>query len=160
MRQSANRAGSWYYNAAVERFVRETGIEGFIAAMLCGTLARTFDERKDVMRALDDGESWLARGSVGHCHLYFGRDAIDASLAIDDEARVLHHCDLLEAYTRAEPLPWAAFQIARGRASVAWRRDRSVAAGDALRELRAEARRCGLGSAIPAIDAELRRRDE
>jgi hypothetical protein len=58
----------------------------------------------------------------------------------------------LEDYTRAEPLPWCDFFIARGRVLAAFgqgQRDGEVLAE--LRRLRAEAERIGLTTALPAL---------
>jgi hypothetical protein len=126
-----------------------------MAAPLCATLARASDDPVAALRLLDEGEAWLERGSVGHCHFWFRRDAIDAALAIGDLDRALRHCDALQRYTRAEPLPWSDFHVARGRTSVEWRRSRSQSARDALHALHAQARGRRIGGAMAAIEAEL-----
>jgi hypothetical protein len=59
---------------------------------------------------------------------------------------------LLEAYTRAEPLPWASFFIRRGRALAGIGRGRADAAlHDELEALVAEAERAGLLAAVPLL---------
>ena len=72
----------------------------------------------------DDGERahWLARGaellrlgSVGHNHLWFYRDAIEAMLSAGDAPGALRYVTSLEEYTQVEPLPWAELFAARGR---------------------------------------------
>jgi hypothetical protein len=50
---------------------------------------------------------------------------MDVYLALGELDRVLEHADALAAYTREEPLPWSEFFIARGRALVAYARNRS-----------------------------------
>ena len=49
----------------------------------------------------------LRRGAVGHNHLWFYRDAIEALLSAGDGADALEYVAALEDYTRAEPLPWS-----------------------------------------------------
>jgi len=58
----------------------------------------------------------LERGAVGHNHLWYHRDAIEAFLAARDPEGVMQHVKALEDYASAEPLPWSNLFAARGRA--------------------------------------------
>jgi len=104
------------------------------------------------------GEELLRQACVSHCHLWFYRDAMDATLAASEWAAALHFANALEAYVREEPLPWATLFVARTRALVAAGRDGADSSTAAeLQRLHEEARRAHLGSALPAIDAALAR---
>src|SRR5262245_17801740 len=96
---------------------RETGIQ-FIGPDLLGQLAVLTEDDALRRRSLKEGEELLRGGSVGHNHLRFYRHAIEASLNARwwDEAE--HYAQALEDYTRPEPLPWADFWIAWGRALI------------------------------------------
>ena len=96
------------------------------------------------------------RGSVGHSHLTFYRDAIDAKLDDGDWDGVERYAGLLEDFTRDEPYLWSTFFAARGRALAAWGRGRRDAEALAeLRRLREAAERTGFMTAIPALEAAL-----
>jgi len=73
----------------------------------------------------------LDRGAVGHNHLWFHRDAIEAFLAAGDADNALRHGTAREDYSRAEPLAWSTLFAARGRCLAAILRgqlhERSVA---------------------------------
>ena len=134
---------------------RETGIT-FVGPWILGHLAVTTDDPTVRRDALAEGEEVLRKGSVGHSHLWFHRYAIEASLSADEWDRAERHAAALESYTAPEPLPWADFFIAYGRALAAHgrgSRDRATMA--ALHALRDEAERAGLGMAFPAIERAL-----
>ena len=65
-------------------------------------------------------------------------------------------CDALADYTRAEPLPWSDFYLARARALRDFHQsnDRDGAVEN-LRTLKAQAEQAGLSTALPRIDAAL-----
>jgi class 3 adenylate cyclase/tetratricopeptide (TPR) repeat protein len=98
---------------------REVGMQ-FSAPKTLGALSRAVDDDTERMRLLAEGEDVLRLGAVGHNHLWFYRDAIDAMLAIGDAAGAIRYVEALEAYTRAQPLPWAQVFAARGRALAAF----------------------------------------
>lgn len=81
-----------------------------------GVLALATDDLQASRRLLDEGEALLARGCVSHNHLEFPLFAIEVSLRAGDHAEALRHAAELEAYTRAEPLPWVDVVVARARA--------------------------------------------
>ncbi|MEI5996571.1 AAA family ATPase [Paraburkholderia bengalensis] len=97
---------------------REVGMQ-FSAPKALSALSRAVEDDAERVRMLDEGAELLRRGAVGHNHLWFYRDAIDAMLSARDPARARRYVEALEQYTRAEPLPWAQLFAARGRALAA-----------------------------------------
>ena len=133
----------------------ETGMR-FLGPRLLAQLALATDDADARRKALADGEELLREGSLGHNHLLFHRDAIEACLNVGEWDRVERYASALEEYTRPEPLAWSDFFIARGRAIAAWgvgRRDEATAAE--LARLRDEAEDAGLKIALPALEAVL-----
>ena len=129
----------------------------FMGPWLLGDLALATDDMDERRAALVEAERLLAAGSVSHNQLWFYPVAIETSLECRKWREAERCADLLEAYTRLEPLPWADFHVARGRALAAvgaGRRDDPTRAE--LTRLRAEAARVGLVSALGAIEAALR----
>ena len=134
---------------------RETGI-GFVGPRILGELALATDNPNVRQSALDEGEMILRAGSVGHNHLWFYRDALDAALNIGDWDGVERYAATLEEFTRPEPLPWTDFFIARGRALAAYGRGkRDDATLRELQRLRVDAARVGLKTALRALDEAL-----
>ncbi|HTS54930.1 MAG TPA: adenylate/guanylate cyclase domain-containing protein [Burkholderiales bacterium] len=134
---------------------RQTGM-GFLGAAIFGALAYAAEEPAERRRALEQGEALLREPCVGHCHLWFYWNAIDAALAGGEWDTALRYARALEDYVRAEPLPWAGLIAARGRALASvGRGDPPSAALSELGRLRVELQRAGLRSALPAIDAVL-----
>lgn len=128
--------------------------DSFATPWICGLLA-VAAEGEEREQALGLGERVLGDGGcVSHNHLWFYRYAIDAALAAADDAAVRCYASALAAYTAAEPLPWADFYVRRGRLLAAM--IAKAATDDSERELCeliAEARRCGLAAALPALEA-------
>jgi class 3 adenylate cyclase/tetratricopeptide (TPR) repeat protein len=134
---------------------RETGIK-FHGPNVLGGLARAAEVPDDRRRALAEGEAIIARGAVGHNHLRFYPDAIETALDLGDWDEAERYADVLEAFTRAEPLPWSDFFTARGRALAAFARGRRVETIRCeLERLIAAARRLDYRSALPAIEEAL-----
>jgi hypothetical protein len=136
---------------------KEVGMQ-FAGPMAIGALSRAVEDATERAELLAMGEQVLKRGSVGHSHLWFYRDAIEASLAAGEAAAALRYAAALEDYTRAEPLPWADLFIARGRALAA------TLGGPADDALRAELARiadalrsAGLTPFLPPVEAVLSR---
>jgi len=120
---------------------RETGMR-FCGPLLLGLKARLHDDARDRERCRAEAEALLAQGCVGHNAIGYHRYGIEDALARGEWARGLEHAAALEAYTRAEPLPYSDFLIARARvlAGLAARpEDRALQAE--LSRLRAEAER-------------------
>jgi hypothetical protein len=68
-------------------------------------LSRSIDDPAERLALLAEGQAMLSRGTVGHNHLWFYRDAIEAMLSAGDREGVMRYVAALEDYTRAEPLP-------------------------------------------------------
>jgi class 3 adenylate cyclase/tetratricopeptide (TPR) repeat protein len=96
---------------------REVGMQ-FSGPRALGALSRAVEGYAECNRLLAEGEELLRRGAVGHNHLWFYRDAIEAMLAVGDTASALRYVAALENYTLTESLPWSTLFIARGRALV------------------------------------------
>ncbi|TCK36334.1 tetratricopeptide repeat protein [Paraburkholderia sp. BL8N3] len=88
----------------------------FSAPKALGALSRAVDDPDERRRLLAEGAELLRQGAVGHNHLWFYRDAIEAMLAAADADGIRRYAQALQDYTRAEPLPWAELFAARGRA--------------------------------------------
>jgi hypothetical protein len=88
----------------------------FCGPKVIGASARAVEDKAERVRLLAEGEELLRQGAVGHNHLCFYRDAIEALLAGGDAAGALRYVGAIEEYTRPEPLPWSELFVARGRA--------------------------------------------
>ncbi|MGF6775317.1 adenylate/guanylate cyclase domain-containing protein [Paraburkholderia sp. GAS334] len=93
---------------------REVGTQ-FTGPKILGALSRAVEDDAERAQWLAEGMDLLKRGAVGHNHLWFYRDAIEATLCAGDAAGTLRYVAAIEHYTRAEPLPWADLFAARGR---------------------------------------------
>jgi class 3 adenylate cyclase/tetratricopeptide (TPR) repeat protein len=92
----------------------EVGMQ-FSAPKAVGALCRAVEDDAERARLLASGAELLRLGAVGHNHLWFYRDAIEAMLSVGDAAGTLCYVTSLEEYSRVEPLPWAELFAARGR---------------------------------------------
>jgi class 3 adenylate cyclase/tetratricopeptide (TPR) repeat protein len=136
---------------------RDVGMQ-FTGPKTHSALSRAVDDRAEQDRLLAEGEELLRRGAVGHNHLWFYRDAIEAMLAAADAPRALRYTDMLEAYTRSEKLPWSELFVARGRALVRARQDSADDdAGRDLVRIRAALVDAGLRAFLAPVDAMLAR---
>ncbi len=134
---------------------RESGV-GYVGPAILGTLARATDDPDERDAALSEGERLLNEGCVGHNYFEFYMDGIEGALVREDWEAVDRYASALEKYTRAEPLPRTDFFIARGRALAAHGQgDRDDVTIKKLRDLRDEAARVGLNSALPTLDQVL-----
>jgi tetratricopeptide (TPR) repeat protein len=134
---------------------RETGI-GFNGPRVLSRIALMTEDPERRRSVLEEGESILRSGAVGHSYFWFYRDAIEVSLRIGHWAEAERYAKALEDYTRAEPLPWCEFFIARGRALAAFGRgERNPKILAELHRLRDEAQRVGLKTALAAVDETL-----
>jgi tetratricopeptide (TPR) repeat protein len=134
---------------------RESGL-AYNGPWILGALALVTSDREKRRRALAEAESILRAGAVSHNYLHFYQIAIDVALGDNAWGEAERYAAALEEYTRAEPLPWAEFFIARGRALARF----GEGGGNPqllaiLSRLREEAERVGLGAALPAIRAAL-----
>ena len=135
---------------------RETGT-AFLGPFALGALALASDDRNTSQAALEEGEALLRAGAVSHNHLLFPRDAIEFYLEAGNWDGVERSAAELEQYTRSEPLPFAAFYVARGRALAALGRGQSDMAEIAaeLERLRDEGARLGMRVALPSIESAM-----
>ncbi len=96
----------------------EIGLQ-FSGPIILGILCRAVGGEAERAQLMAEAEVVLHGGSVGHSHLWFYRDAIEAMLEAGDAAGARRYAAMLEDYTRAELLPWSDLFIARGRALAA-----------------------------------------
>jgi hypothetical protein len=92
-----------------------------VGTQFCGpkatsALSRVVTDDEERERLLAEAGKLLSQGTVGHNHLWFYRDAIEAMLVAGDTPGVFRYATALESYTAAEPLPWSQLFVARGRA--------------------------------------------
>jgi class 3 adenylate cyclase/tetratricopeptide (TPR) repeat protein len=134
---------------------REVGMQ-FCAPKAVGALSRAVEDDGERARLLAEGADLLRRGAVGHNHLWFYRDAIEAMLSAGDAAGALRYVTALEDYTHVEPLPWAHLFAARGRALARVAQDRSDEhARQDLQRVRTALIGAGFSSYLPAVDAAI-----
>jgi tetratricopeptide (TPR) repeat protein len=135
---------------------RETS-PAFLGPFALGALALASDDPTARHASLEEGEALLRAGAVSHNHLLFPRDAIEVYLEAGDWERAERCAAELEQYTRSEPLPFANFYIALGRALAAWGRGQSdrVELGKELKQLRDAGERLGILVALPGIKAAI-----
>jgi tetratricopeptide (TPR) repeat protein len=93
---------------------RETGF-AFFGPRIFAELALAAEDPAEQQKALREGENTLGEGCVGHNHLWFYRDAIEAALNARHWSAADRYAAALAAFTEPEPLPWSAFFIARAR---------------------------------------------
>ena len=94
---------------------------------------------------------------MSHNHLLFPRDAIVAYFEAGDWERMEHWAAELEQHTRSEPLPFADFYIARGRALAAFGRghsDTSKLTAE-LERVRDRGEQVGIRVALPGIETAI-----
>jgi class 3 adenylate cyclase/tetratricopeptide (TPR) repeat protein len=128
----------------------------FFGPVTFGGLSRAAEHATERAKWLAKGEAVLRQGSVGHCHLFFYRDAMEAMLLARDQAGTLRYADALEAYTRAEPLPLVTLFIERGRAlAVALEGPPDAQLGQALGRIVSAMRDVGLTPFLPQVEAAL-----
>ena len=133
---------------------REAGTQ-FVGPMAAGALARAVEDAKSRAAALNEGQDMLSSGAVGHNHLWFYRDAIEAALSAGDGAGALIYASALEDYTRGEPLPWSDLFVKRGRllARALLGIDEAIRAE--LTSIRSSLERAGFKPFLPLVNAAL-----
>jgi len=133
----------------------ETG-PSLVGPWALGAVAATSDDHEQRRRALEEGERLLGPDCVSHCHLWFYRLAMDASLKCADWEGAEHYASGLEAFTIIEPLPWSDFFIARARVLVAHERNKhDEATRQGLERLHGQAERARFVVAKRALDQAL-----
>jgi tetratricopeptide (TPR) repeat protein len=128
---------------------------GFIGAALQGVKALVAEGDDARRRALATGEALLREYSIAHCHIWFSRDAIQASLDSGAWSEAERYAAALEEFTRREPLPWTDFAVAVARALAAAGRGNPDRA--ALLACRDEALALQDTVFMPALEAALAR---
>jgi class 3 adenylate cyclase/tetratricopeptide (TPR) repeat protein len=128
----------------------------FCGPIVTSALSRVVEDPAERDAILMEGAEMLARGAVGHNHLWYHRDAIEAYLAARDAKGVMRHVEALETYVRAEPLPWSTLFAARGRclAAVVQGEFRNGVLEN-LNRVRAELVSAGFKSYVPEVDTAL-----
>ena len=134
---------------------RDAGTQ-FCGPKVISALSRVVENATERASLLAEGEAMLGRGSVGHNHLWFYRDAIEALLSARDAEGALVYVGRLEDYTRAEPLSWADLFVARGRALCAsLRKGADAPIRDELARVRTALAAAGMTAFLPAIDVAM-----
>jgi tetratricopeptide (TPR) repeat protein len=93
---------------------REAGTQ-FCGPKVISALSRAVVDPTERAALLAEGKEMLGRGAVGHNHLWFYRDAIEAMLTAGNGEEALEYVAALESYTGAEPLPWSNLFAIRAR---------------------------------------------
>jgi hypothetical protein len=97
---------------------RETTMT-FCGPYLLGLLAGIAEDPATREACRAEAEALLAKVCISHSHIAYHRLAIDDAVARNDWPRALENVAALADFTRAEPVPYCDFLIARGRALVA-----------------------------------------
>ena len=135
--------------------VREVGMT-FIGPAVLAVWAALIENPVERTKAFEEAEDILDSDCVAHNHFWFAQTAIDHALAIGEWDEAEHYATRLEAYTREQPLAWADFMIARGRALAAWGRGtRTECLVTEMKCLRDLAVRSGLKLAAPNLERAL-----
>ena len=109
------------------------------------------DDTREREQCRAEAEALLAQGCASHNTIDYHRQGIEDALARGEWARGLEHAAALDAYTRAEPLPYSDFLIARARVLVGLAsRPADQGLHDELARLRADAERVRWPIAWPA----------
>jgi len=108
---------------------------GFMGAQLYGLRGLLAEDVSVRQQSLASGEMLLRNGALSHNHFVFYDLAIQASIGAASWDEAQRYCSALDAYTACEPIPWATFISARGRALIRHE------TGDRSAELLAELRR-------------------
>ena len=142
-------------NSALD-LCRDVKAMGLWGPWLLGVLAVVTEDREEWESALAEGARIIADGCVGHCTLWFHRDAMESALAWAEWDEAEAYAVALEDFTSDEPLPWSDLLIRRTRALASFgkgaRDDDTVAA---LRDLVDEFDRVSLRADLPALEQAL-----
>ena len=134
---------------------RDAGMQ-FCGPKVLSALSRTVEDSGERASLLAEGNALLLRGSVGHNHLWFYRDAIEAYLTAGDARGALEYVGRLEEYTCSEPLTWADLFAARGHALAAAQPDGpSEAVRRDLIRVRTALGQAGMAAFLPPVDSAL-----
>jgi tetratricopeptide (TPR) repeat protein len=130
--------------------------QSFHGAHILGVLATALETAEAKRRALAEAEALIAAGCISHNQLRFYPLAMDVALEIGDLNEVERYAAALEDFTKPEPLAYAEFFIARGRALAGHARGQGdPALARELQRVRDEGLRLGFLVALPAIETAL-----
>jgi class 3 adenylate cyclase/tetratricopeptide (TPR) repeat protein len=113
--QRGDPAGARERNGRALALARDTGMR-FCGALILGLDAKMQESGAERDRLRDEAEALIAAGGIGHSPIGYHRHGVEDTLVRGEWGRARAHVDALEAYTRAEPLPFVDFLVARGRA--------------------------------------------
>ena len=134
---------------------KDAGI-AFSGPWALGSIAVFTTDPEARRRALAEGEAILAEGCPFHNCFWFYRDGMEACLDSGAWDEVERYAAALEAFTRAEPVPWTTFFIERGRTlATIGRGERDGKVFEQLERLRAEAERAGFKLILPGLESTL-----
>ena len=114
----------------------------YLGGTVLGIGAALTDNAAERAAWLEQGDALLAVPTLGHNHLFFRRNAIDASLKAGRPGEMRRHAHALSAFVAAEPLPFTDLVIQRallladvvdGRSTAADRADLSRLAEQTVR---------------------------
>lgn len=152
MAEEGNRAGALDMVNEAVAIARETGFS-FIGPLALGALGLLTNDADARQTAFEEAETALGQGCVGHNYFHFYRDAMEASLRAGDWSEVARFADALATYTRADPMAWSDFYIARARVlEKIGRGDADDGVGAELDRQENIARQAGLGPARRALE--------
>ncbi len=120
---------------------REAGFKFYGPAIL-GLVACAAVAAEERERCFAEAEATLAAGCMSHNYFFFYRVAIDDAMGRGEWPRALRYAAALADYTRAEPLPYSEFLVARaGTIAALAQRPEDTALRKELARLQAEAER-------------------
>jgi class 3 adenylate cyclase/tetratricopeptide (TPR) repeat protein len=155
-RLAGRRAEAFAKAEEAVKISRETS-PAFLGPFALGALALASNDPSARHASLEEGEALLSEGAVSHNHLLFPREAIEVYLEAGDWERAERCATELERYTRSDPLPFAEFYIALGRALAACGRGQSdtLELVPELKRLCDVGQRLGILVALPGIKAAI-----
>ena len=128
----------------------------YVGPMAHCTLALVTSDAAVRARAMAEVEKAMQGGTLSAVVLFFHRDAMEIALATGDLDQVEKHARALEAYNRAEPLPWTQFFVERARALSTYQQGmRSPEIVESIRQLFRQANRVGFHVAAEALGQAL-----
>jgi class 3 adenylate cyclase/tetratricopeptide (TPR) repeat protein len=87
----------------------------FAGANGLSALALALEDHDEQDRLLQTGADILANGALSHCHIFFHSDAIRISLLRGNWDTARYHADLLDEFTKTEPLQMVGLTARLGR---------------------------------------------
>ncbi|MCP4009405.1 MAG: tetratricopeptide repeat protein [Proteobacteria bacterium] len=132
--------------------VRETGA-AFIGPTVLAVYAGLTEDAEKRNAYLREAESILDAGCVSHNYFHFTRNAMELSLKTEDWDALERYARRMEAYTENQPLEWADFMIARGRALAVWNQGkRSADILSKIKCLHEQGKQAGLKLVLAALE--------